>query len=137
MRAFVQAALLAAILLSGAAGLGGAAFGPSRAAAGDDVPAGGMEPRAIETILVRQGYSDVRNLRRRGGLWLADASARAGSAFARSSTPSRARSPGWRPWMASFWPRGPASRPTHECEPPEAMTPPVAAAPSPSPENRV
>ncbi|WP_406854837.1 hypothetical protein ABEG18_20155 [Alsobacter sp. KACC 23698] len=74
MRAYRRVVLLAATILAAGAGLGGAGLAPSRAVAGDDVAQGGMEPQAIESVLTRQGYSDVRNLRRRGGLWLADAS---------------------------------------------------------------
>jgi hypothetical protein len=74
MRAYAKAVLLAAIVLTGGTALGGPGLGPSRAVASDDVSAGGMEPQAVESVLARQGYSDVRNMRRRGGLWLADAS---------------------------------------------------------------
>jgi hypothetical protein len=65
MRAFVRSALVCASLL---------AFGPLAARAGDDVSRDGLEPGAVETVLGRQGYSDIRNIRRKGALWLAEAS---------------------------------------------------------------
>ncbi|GGH30368.1 hypothetical protein GCM10007036_40910 [Alsobacter metallidurans] len=69
MRAFVRSALVCSSLLAGAL-----AFGPPTARAGDDVSRGGLEPGAVETVLGRQGYSDIRNVRRKGALWLAEAS---------------------------------------------------------------
>ena len=47
---------------------------PGPALAGDDVSRGGLESGAVEAVLSRQGYSEVRNLRRGRGQWLADAS---------------------------------------------------------------
>lgn len=60
------ALLTLALLAAGAA--------PSRA--GDPAsPGGGLEPPGVADVLGREGYRDIRVLRRRGALWLADAEA--------------------------------------------------------------